>query len=92
MDNSCRPSYFTESFNEVFKEDFIHNTTLQMGKGSGANYALNFYFMGDKLRGAISENPNIFTMGISTNDDYYEMTSIGQNIKIGKYEHVPRTF
>ena len=78
-----RPSYFTESFNEAFNEDLIFDKNLFMAKGSGEDYAFNFYLMGDSSRKETAKAPIRFNMELSTNNNYFGMKSTGQGIKAG---------
>ena len=78
-----KPSYFSKSFRDAFNDDLIFNRSFHMAKGSGKDYALDFYLKGDSLRKNTPNRPIRFKMGLSTNNSYLEMMSIGQGLKVG---------
>ena len=77
-----RHSYFTEAFKEAFKSDLSIDKKMKMGIGSGPDHALNFYLMGNNFHRKLNDRTHWY-VGISDNNNYFDMKSIGKLIKPG---------
>ena len=82
-----KPSYFKESFVDAFSSDLPANQTVRNGTSSGPKHSLNFYLMGNNFHRRLDEEPSHFYIGISDQNDYFDMKSIGQKVKPG-YETI----
>ena len=81
-----KPSYFRKSFAEAYENDLTHNWTLSFGSGAGEGNALNFYLIdkdGILGRNGSREHKFSYFIGLSSNEEYFDMKSNGQRIKPG---------
>ena len=77
-----RQSYFTDSFKEAFNSDLLMEKEMKMGTGSGPEHALNFYLMDNNFHRKLNDR-TIWFMGISDQNNYIDMKSIGKLITPG---------
>ena len=77
-----RHSYFSEAFKEAFKSDLSIDKKMKMGIGSGPDHALNFYLMDNNFHRKLNERMHWY-VGISDDNNYFDMKSIGKLIKPG---------
>ena len=78
-----RSSHFTESFMDAFGTDLPKEARNFTGKGSGKDYALDFYLMDNNFWRKANPRKTSFVMGLSSKFGYFDMKSFGQTIKTG---------
>ena len=77
-------SYFTDSFNDAFKNDLIKSATIHNGTGAGEKNSLNFYLLGKnyiKDEGIKTK----FFWGLSNKEGYFDMKSLRKSVKVGDH-------
>ena len=79
-----KSSYFLDSFEETFKDDILHDETIQHnGTGSGTEHALNFILVGSSMQRSNVYSPTEFTIGLTSSNEYFDMKAVKQTIESG---------
>ena len=78
-----RQSYFTESFKAAFNSDLPIDTKVRMASGSGKQHGLDFYLIGNNVHRKLDNGQSQFYMGISEQNNYFDMKAVSKEIKPG---------
>ena len=78
-----KQSYFLESFESAFKEDYLRNRTKASGIGSGADFALNFWLADTSMRSKEKTDETSFRVALTSHNDYFDMKTTSHKVKPG---------